>query len=190
MTNSHNTRSAALTFHIPHAASCHGLAGYFEAHLYGNIGISIHPDKAHNVSPDMFSWFPLFFPFKQPLYLPSGSEMDVNIWRLWDGAKNRIWYEWAAEAYLPVSSAPALPSAASNGGLNTPQSMGRASLQTPKSAGGTSIASPMMDAPYSPGFPNGAQGSSIMGALGEIGRVKIGQTSLHNPGGIHSWVGL
>ena len=55
--------------------------------------------------------------------------------------------------------------------------------------------SPMMDAPYSPGvLPNaGLFGSAVSGTTGFTGgdaRVKIGQTSLHNPGGQHSWVGL
>lgn len=64
LTNSHNTRSAHLTFRIPHAGALHGLAGYFEAHLYGDVGLSIHPEKMQYVSPEMMSWFPLFFPFK------------------------------------------------------------------------------------------------------------------------------
>jgi len=42
----------------------HGLAGYFEAILYGDIGLSIHPHRKDQVSKDMLSWFPLFFPFK------------------------------------------------------------------------------------------------------------------------------
>ena len=64
VTNSHNTRSATLTFHIPHAGVLHGLAGYFEAVLYGDIGLSIHPDRKDHISKDMLSWFPLFFPLK------------------------------------------------------------------------------------------------------------------------------
>lgn len=63
-TNSHNIRSAKLTFHIPHAGVLHGLAGYFEAVLYGKIGLSIHPHRKDLVSKDMLSWFPLFFPFQ------------------------------------------------------------------------------------------------------------------------------
>jgi hypothetical protein len=42
----------------------HGLAGYFEAILYGDVGLSIHPHRKDRVSKDMLSWFPLFFPFK------------------------------------------------------------------------------------------------------------------------------
>jgi type II protein arginine methyltransferase len=64
VTNSHNIRSAKLTFHIPHAGVLHGLAGYFEAVLYGKIGLSIHPHRKDRVSKDMLSWFPLFFPLK------------------------------------------------------------------------------------------------------------------------------
>lgn len=63
-TNSHNTRSTRLTFHIPHAGVLHGLAGYFEAVLYGNVGLSIHPDRMDKISKDMLSWFPIFFPFR------------------------------------------------------------------------------------------------------------------------------
>ena len=63
-TNSHNTRSARLTFHIPHGGALHGLAGYFEAVLYKNVGLSIHPERMDKISKDMLSWFPIFFPFK------------------------------------------------------------------------------------------------------------------------------
>jgi hypothetical protein len=41
-----------------------GLAGYFEAILYNNIGLSIHPQYKDRVSKNMLSWFPLFFPFR------------------------------------------------------------------------------------------------------------------------------
>jgi hypothetical protein len=64
ITNAHNTRSARLTFHIPNAGVLHGLAGYFEAVLYRDVGLSIHPDSKDQISPEMLSWFPLFFPFK------------------------------------------------------------------------------------------------------------------------------
>ncbi|ORX34266.1 putative shk1 kinase-binding protein 1 [Kockovaella imperatae] len=191
LTNSHNTRSANLLFHIPFAGNLHGLAGYFEAHLYSNIGLSIHPENAHRVSPDMFSWFPLFFPFKEPLYLPSGSELEVGIWRLWDGLKDKVWYEWSAESYLPlIGSGGPTPSSASGQPserlINGQRITSTGGPSTPNLGSGT-IASPMMDAPFSPGTnQNGSRdaGSSAMM------RVKIGQTSLHNAGGVHSWVGL
>lgn len=153
----------------------------------------------HRVSPEMFSWFPLFFPFKEPLYLPGGSELEVNIWRLTSGKK--IWYEWCAEAFLPFNSGAGDSTTsttglgATPGGGGGPQrslSLGMGSL-----GGGGGQLSPMMDAPHSPmpGAGAGAAGATAgvgaggAGAGGE-GRIKIGQTSLHNPGGASSWVGL
>lgn len=62
--NAHNTRSATLNFHIPHAGVLHGFAGYFEAVLYADVGLSIHPDRKDHISPNMFSWFPIFFPLR------------------------------------------------------------------------------------------------------------------------------
>ncbi len=208
LTNSHNTRSSTHTFHIPHASTLHGLAGYFESHLYANIGLSIHPENMHRVSPDMFSWFPLFFPLKEPLYLPSGAELDVNLWRLVDGKTGKkVWYEWCCEAWLPVQSpsvsAGGMGSGGSFGGGLNGNGIG-SGIATgggsrivsgtsglgigPGGVGGGSGGgqpSPMMDAPLSPSLAV----AGLPGPSGE-GRIKIGQTSLHNPGGIHSWVGL
>nr|XP_019049064.1 protein arginine N-methyltransferase 5 [Kwoniella bestiolae CBS 10118]OCF27994.1 protein arginine N-methyltransferase 5 [Kwoniella bestiolae CBS 10118] len=177
LTNTHNTRSARHIFHIPHAATLHGLAGYFEAHLYSNVGLSIHPDNAHRVSPDMFSWFPLYFPLKEALYLPSGSELEVNLWRLCDSRGRKIWYEWSVESYLSVSQN--LPTSA---GL-TPN--GSRHVSSSGALGGQP--SPLMDAPFSPGF---SSSNSSQNQMGDLNRIKIGQTSLHNPAGVHSWVGL
>ncbi|ADV21175.1 protein arginine N-methyltransferase 5 [Cryptococcus gattii E566] len=178
LSNSHNARASTHTFHIPHAATLHGFGGYFEAHLYGDVGLSIHPENAHAVSPDLTSWFPLFFPLKEPMYLPSGSELQVNLWRMGDGKGKKVWYEWAVESYLPVvqsvSSAP--------GAVTVPGSRNVSSA----SGSGTGFGgqpSPLMDAPFSPGMGH-------IGLPGGLGRVKIGQSTLHNPGGIHSWVGL
>jgi protein arginine N-methyltransferase 5 len=64
ITNTHNVRSTRLTFHIPHAGILHGLAGYFEAVLYRDVGLSIHPERMDSISKDMLSWFPIFFPFR------------------------------------------------------------------------------------------------------------------------------
>ena len=108
-TNQHNVRTAAHTFAIPHAGICHGLAGFFEAHLYGDTVLSIHPDPAR-ATPDMISWFPLFFPFRTPLYLPDHSELEVHMWRLTD--QRRVWYEWSAEAFVVLDPRPTPPAAA------------------------------------------------------------------------------
>lgn len=62
--NKHNTRAARLTFPTPHRGCMHGLAGYFEAVLYGDIELSTHPLHADRKSRDMTSWFPIYFPLK------------------------------------------------------------------------------------------------------------------------------
>jgi len=66
-TNHHNARSTHLSFHIPRAGVCHGFAGYFEAVLYGDVTLSIHPERA---AGDMLSWFPIFFPLSVRTNLP------------------------------------------------------------------------------------------------------------------------
>ncbi|KAI0661471.1 PRMT5-domain-containing protein [Cubamyces menziesii] len=185
LTNSHNARSAKLTFHIPNAGVLHGFAGYFEAVLYGHVGLSIHPDRMAQISKDMLSWFPLFFPLKEPLYLPADSELTVSLWRLTDTRK--VWYEWFAEAFLPVPSSsvhspiwrdtlsPMSPSADSSSFLSP-------MVSTP-----TVVTSPLLDVPQltlelPPQQPERQkEGVSL---------VKISQTALHNPGGQSSWIGL
>lgn len=209
VTNAHNTRSARLTFHIPNAGVLHGLAGYFEAVLYRDIGLSIHPESQEHVSPGMLSWFPLFFPFKDPLYLPSNSELQVSIWRL--TGRSRIWYEWYAESYLPVLSPPpplgpfsSKPQSAHGHSktLSTPASK----FLSPNTPG---IPSPLASAVPSPtstvshdwGAQNGGAGGIRMGVSDDTGNeastdgivttvIKIGQTALHNPEGRGSWTGL
>ncbi|KAJ3157323.1 hypothetical protein HDU89_002736 [Geranomyces variabilis] len=89
--NIHNTRYAARTFETATDSLMHGVAGYFEATLYKDVMISIHP-KTH--SPGMFSWFPIFFPLKTPLHLPVNSSVTIHFWRLCDARK--VWYEWTA----------------------------------------------------------------------------------------------
>jgi len=72
ITNSHNIRTSTHTFHIPHQGVCHGLAGYFEAHLFGNVVLSIYPEPSR-ATKDMMSWFPIFFPFKVSCRKQKGS---------------------------------------------------------------------------------------------------------------------
>ncbi|KAG9314881.1 protein arginine N-methyltransferase [Chiua virens] len=182
LTNSHNVRSAKTTFHIPHAGVMHGLAGYFEAVLYGDVGLSIHPNRKEQVSKDMLSWFPLFFPFRDPLYLPSNSELQVSIWRLTN--ERQVWYEWYAESYLPVANA----SAAVEETEDTSGSDGPSFSSTSTYV---AVPSPIVDAVDV--FPLEVRPESRRGSA-EVkvpcGVVKIGQTALHNPGGRSSWIGL
>ncbi|KAI0049761.1 PRMT5-domain-containing protein [Auriscalpium vulgare] len=188
-TNSHNTRSAKMTFHIPHAGVLHGLAGYFEATLYGEVGLSIHPQRKDLVSKDMLSWFPIFFPLREPLYLPSNSELQVSIWRLTN--QRQVWYEWYAESFLPVYHP--LSEKQKSG---SPRVDGRGSFAA---AAATPFAtpSPLIDAIDNP-FITAERPVKVKEVTKraeevtniETGVVKIGQTSLHNPGGRSSWIGL
>ncbi|KAH9972795.1 PRMT5 arginine-N-methyltransferase-domain-containing protein [Lactifluus volemus] len=189
VTNSHNIRSARLTFHIPHAGVLHGLAGYFEAVLYGKIGLSIHPHRKDLVSKDMLSWFPLFFPLKEPLYLPSNSELQVSIWRLTD--QRQVWYEWYAESFLPVLRPPI--QAPKVGPV--PRVDGHGSVWAATSTPFVPP-SPLVDAIDNPFVVSGDRLSKEVTkriqrvSSFKTGVVKIGQTSLHNPGGRSSWMGL
>ncbi|TCD60480.1 methyltransferase protein [Steccherinum ochraceum] len=191
MTNSHNARSAKLTFHIPHAGVLHGLAGYFEAVLYGSIGLSIHPERMAKISKDMLSWFPLFFPFKEPLYLPSNCELHVSLWRLTN--ERQVWYEWYAEAFLALpGSSMILERSTPTSDSPSEDAMGLLSPSKPLTSS-SSISSAIIDADdyalTSPTFSSNVVMDDET-SLGRIGLVKIGQTSLHNPGGRSSWIGL
>ena len=211
LTNHHNARSAHVTFHIPTGGVCHGFAGYFEATLYGDIGISIHPERG---DPNMLSWFPLFFPLRvshvdhgqvnadsvsqDPLYTPPRSEMDVHIFRLFDGTKRRVWFEWSAEVYLPLpahvtAASPTRPSAATAsmhpGSMNGSSHIASSGRALRAQAGRSPLASPFI------GSDSVSSAGLVFDTLegdnsDEIVRLKIGQSRLHNPSGRGHWVGL
>ncbi|KHJ31460.1 putative protein arginine n-methyltransferase [Erysiphe necator] len=103
--NDHNVRSAHLKFICKDRGVMHGIAGYFEAVLYdcgvdGKVELSTRPDTIEFKSKDMISWFPIYFPLKNPLYFPDDSELEVSIWRQTDDRK--VWYEWLVEAFVMV----------------------------------------------------------------------------------------
>ncbi|KAI1780783.1 Skb1 methyltransferase [Hypoxylon cercidicola] len=111
--NDHNARHCHLTFVCRSRGVIHGLAGYFESVLYesagtgasagaedGKVELSILPENIDRKSKDMISWFPIFFPLKEPLYFPPDTELEVSMWRQTDDAK--VWYEWMVEAYMWV----------------------------------------------------------------------------------------
>ncbi|KAI8668945.1 Protein arginine N-methyltransferase [Fusarium keratoplasticum] len=107
--NDHNSRYCHLTFVCRTRGVTHGLAGYFESTLYESqipenkgekIEISTHPERIDRKSKDMISWFPIFFPLKNPLYFPADTELEVSMWRQTDDT--RVWYEWLVEAFTWV----------------------------------------------------------------------------------------
>ncbi|RFU34581.1 hypothetical protein B7463_g1783, partial [Scytalidium lignicola] len=108
--NEHNSRYAHLKFICKDRGVVNGLAGYFEAVLYdggagegGKVELSTRPDAINEKSKDMISWFPIFFPLKEPLYFPDDTELEVSIWRQTDDRK--VWYEWVVEAFVMVGPA-------------------------------------------------------------------------------------
>jgi type II protein arginine methyltransferase len=103
--NEHNSRFWRGTFQIPRRGVCHGLAGYFETVLYASqsgekVELSTNPLTMDEKSKDMISWFPIFFPLKQPIYLPDHSEVDISMWRITDDRK--VWYEWMLESWTVI----------------------------------------------------------------------------------------
>jgi len=108
--------------------------------------------------------------------------------------KRKIWYEWYAESFLSILGATS-PSGNLAGPLSTPTQFNglpggsegmRSSLLSPGAQSpGLSALSPMLDAPQ-PLW----EGNLKFIQDGVPGLVKIGQTSLHNPGGRSSWIGL
>ncbi|KAI8321959.1 Skb1 methyltransferase, partial [Martensiomyces pterosporus] len=88
--NSHNQRASRHSFKVAAPSLVHGMAGYFDATLYGKVQLSIHPDTH---TPNMHSWFPIYFPLKRPLTVMAGDEVVVSMWRRADASK--AWYEWA-----------------------------------------------------------------------------------------------
>ncbi|TAQ89351.1 hypothetical protein B7494_g2318 [Chlorociboria aeruginascens] len=105
--NEHNSRYSMLKFVCRDRGVVNGLAGYFEAVLYDGgeedrqkVELSTRPDTIDAKSKDMISWFPIYFPLKDPLYFPDHSELQVSIWRQTDDRK--VWYEWLVEAFVMV----------------------------------------------------------------------------------------
>ena len=54
--------------------------------LYKSHCLSIVPES---FSEGMFSWFPIYFPIREPVFLPRGSKLDLHFWRRVDSHK--VW---------------------------------------------------------------------------------------------------
>ncbi|XP_075525629.1 protein arginine N-methyltransferase 5 isoform X3 [Dermacentor variabilis] len=84
-----NSRYKFLRFKIKDTNVLHGFAGYFDTVLYKDVTLSICPNSH---SPGMFSWFPIFFPIKEPIRLQKGAILEVHFWRC--VTPRKVWYEW------------------------------------------------------------------------------------------------
>ena len=87
----------------------------------------------------------------------------MSIWRLTD--QRRVWYEWYAESFLR------LPPSRAGGAEEVSAESDTASVFGSHSA------------------PAVSEMATKMGGMA-VEMVKIGQTSLHNPDGRSSWIGL
>jgi protein arginine N-methyltransferase 5 len=85
-----NERHVDLSFDVEQDCVIHGFAGYFHCDLYKDVVISIHPPT---FSDGMFSWFPVYIPIKNPMFVKKDEKIDVSMWRLENPQK--VWYEWA-----------------------------------------------------------------------------------------------
>lgn len=104
--NRHNQRYSSVKFQIKENTLIHGFAAYFECVLHKDVLMSINP-STH--SSNMTSWFPMFIPLKEPLYLPKNSLLEFSMWRL-SNLRN-VWYEWNCtivinnvEYHTPISN--------------------------------------------------------------------------------------
>jgi protein arginine N-methyltransferase 5 len=94
-----NRRYCGLRFTSAVSALVHGLAGYFDCSLTDTpsdaqgqrVVLSTLPS---NHTPSMSSWFPIFFPLREPLTVEGGGVIQVHMWRCVSMSKRCVWYEW------------------------------------------------------------------------------------------------
>jgi len=91
-----NSRYKVLTFKIDNKCVLHGFTGYFETVLYKDVMLSIEPST---YSRGMVSWFPIFFPIKDPILLKAGDDVVVHFWRTHN--EREVWYEWLVSSPFP-----------------------------------------------------------------------------------------
>ncbi|XP_074276398.1 protein arginine N-methyltransferase 1.5 [Silene latifolia] len=97
--NKDNQRYTKVKFEIPSdtgSALVHGFAGYFDSTLYKDVHLGIEPTMA---TPNMFSWFPIYFPLRTPICIKPGMPLEVHMWRCCDSSK--VWYEWCVASPSP-----------------------------------------------------------------------------------------
>lgn len=98
-TKKSNQRYKKMRFEIPSdtgSAMVHGFAGYFDATLYKDVHLGIEPSMA---TPNMFSWFAIFFPLRTPVCIQPSSPLEVHFWRCCGPTK--VWYEWGVTSPSP-----------------------------------------------------------------------------------------
>jgi type II protein arginine methyltransferase len=67
----------------------HGLAGYFESVLYGDVEI-YQPALTHTGNVQLL---PNLLPLPDPIIVQAAANVQVDFWRL--TADGKVWYEWS-----------------------------------------------------------------------------------------------
>lgn len=93
-----NSRYEQKKFNVQQKAVLHGFSGYFDVILFEDVTISIVPQTHSN---GMFSWFPIFFPLKEPVHVNKGDTIEVHFWRRC--SPKNIWYEWSISKPRPLT---------------------------------------------------------------------------------------
>ncbi|MDP2438859.1 MAG: hypothetical protein Q8P67_24200 [archaeon] len=96
-----NARYSRLQFRAQATEELHGLVGYFECALYKDVLVSTNPASE---TPDMTSWFPMYFPVPTPLFVSKGDPIEVHMWRC--VSTSIVWYEWCI--VTPSATSPIL----------------------------------------------------------------------------------
>eukprot|EP01155_Anaeramoeba_flamelloides_P009643 Anaeramoba_flamelloidesa1850_74.p1 GENE.a1850_74~~a1850_74.p1 ORF type:complete len:210 (-),score=46.45 a1850_74:138-767(-) len=99
--NSHNNRSKSFHFVISKDALIHGFAAFFDTILYKDVKLSINPIDH---TPQMASWFPIYFPIQKPILVKAGDYLNATMWRCTSNDLKRVFYEWTVTypVILPI----------------------------------------------------------------------------------------
>ena len=91
---SHSTTSTS----VPNPSyPTHGLPTPQHQNNHNTVSLSTNPNTMPSYSPGMISWFPIYFPLRQPVWCVDNGELEINMWRRTDG--RMVWYEWVVDVY-------------------------------------------------------------------------------------------
>jgi hypothetical protein len=82
-------RSVKLEWQANEKIAVHGFQGSFDCNLFGNAFFTIVPEMN---KIDSYSWFPLFFSFKEEELVQAGEKITIEMER--KSTENRVWYQW------------------------------------------------------------------------------------------------
>lgn len=96
--NVNNQRYKKLRFQCDQPCILTGFAGFFDTVLFKDVTLSIHPETH---TPDMVSWFPIFFPLPEPVHIPEEGIIEMSFWRTENADK--VWYQWCLHSPVKTS---------------------------------------------------------------------------------------